>query len=359
MTGREPSPGIHSKNSSNKHIVFWRAGKSFSQSFLLTTGVIFALAVSLWTEDAALRQRAEALWAKAEDVSKIDDKKMAPYHEEGTFTLYHVHAGELQGTYRKEFADVDNWLEEIRLGPYQKFSIHKGDKLYKFENAEFTPRGVQQLTNALPPHKVEADKNESVRKIRSRKLNGVAAVCVEAQIPFPFEAAKHETCMSEADATLLSELKWDQTMTYSSYQPFEGKLPPTRFEVRLGKTKTLDGELRYRERPDLTAASIEVPTGARLEPQCKDKVPVKAEYKPDPEMPAGHHVPGVNVTVALEARIGADGLLKNTMVSQTGGKDFDKAALDAVRMWHFKPSLCDGVPVEMNISIETNFRSSQ
>ena len=339
--------------------MFWLAPKFFSRSLLLTISVVLAVAASLWAEDAALRQRAEVLWAKAEDVSKIDDKKMAPYHEEGTFTLYHVHAGELQGTYRKEFADADNWLEEIRLGPYQKCLIHKGDKLYKLENTEFTPRGVQQLTNALAPHKIEPDKNESVRKIRTRKLNGAAAVCVEAQIPFPFESAKHETCMSEADGTLLSELKWEQTTTYSSYQPLAGKLAPTHLEVRLRDKKTLDGEVRYRERPDLTAASIEVLAGAKPEPQCKEKVPVKADYSTEPGMPAGHHGPGVNVTVVLEARIGADGLLKNTIISQTGGKDFDQATLDAVRTWRFKPSLCDGAPVEMNISIETNFRSSQ
>ena len=59
--------------------------------------------------------------------------------------------------------------------------------------------------------------------------------------------------------------------------------------------------------------------------------------------------------VLIEAIIGTDGRVRDARV--TGSKPLlDQAALDAVRQWRFTPSLLNGVPVPVILTITVNFK---
>jgi hypothetical protein len=324
-------------------------------------GLLLA-ALSGHAENKALRQRVQDIWQNAEEVS-TPDAKTASYHEEAVFTLHGVAAGDLQGTYRKEFADPKNWLEEVKLGTYQQFSIQKGDNLYKYENADFTPLGVEQFIHAVAPPKLMTSRDESVRKIDQAISNGVNVTCVESDIRLKSLAGlgaptqTRVTCVSAADGTLLSESEFGKTWVRTGYVNFSGKMLPTRLEASVGGQKSMEAQIVYREHPSLKAASIQVPTGMQPEPQCKTRVPPEIISRPQLPTPEGPNFHDPRRKVVVGILVGVDGRVKKSKVVQTAGQPLDRDAEDSVLRWVFKPSLCDGTPIETKIKVEVSFHN--
>ena len=60
----------------------------------------------------------------------------------------------------------------------------------------------------------------------------------------------------------------------------------------------------------------------------------------------------------LDAVIGKDGTVKELKVL-SGRPLLVKATIDAVRQWRFKPTLLNGVPVEVETTIKVNFGLAQ
>jgi len=99
-----------------------------------------------------------------------------------------------------------------------------------------------------------------------------------------------------------------------------------------------------------------------LRPRCRDR------HGPGSELPPGVHRPGPDVippvlvtrtqpeyseaarlaglegTVLLEAVIDEDGSATVVRVARPLGLDLDEKAIDAVRVWHFKPGLYRALP---------------
>ncbi len=66
---------------------------------------------------------------------------------------------------------------------------------------------------------------------------------------------------------------------------------------------------------------------------------------------------GVQGTVLLRAVIGTDGrLLSLAASSASSDPDLTEAALDAVRLWNYAPTLLNGEPVEVITTIAVTFR---
>jgi len=87
--------------------------------------------------------------------------------------------------------------------------------------------------------------------------------------------------------------------------------------------------------------------GGRLMPPKKIKdVP--------PVYPALAKSAGVSGTVTIEATIGPDGKVADATVVQSIPL-LDQAALDAVRQWEYLPSMLNGVPVPVLVTVTINF----
>jgi len=84
-----------------------------------------------------------------------------------------------------------------------------------------------------------------------------------------------------------------------------------------------------------------------------------------PPKPLGHAAPiypqqqreaGVGAIVRIVARVGTDGFLKDFRVaSPAADPAFVDATVAALRQWQFTTTRLDGVPVEANITVTTNF----
>ena len=82
------------------------------------------------------------------------------------------------------------------------------------------------------------------------------------------------------------------------------------------------------------------------------KAPRKTRSE-NPLCPTGG--PAVNTLVRLSARIGIDGYVSDVKLADrpnsTPAPEFVESALDAVTLWQFTPTLLNGVPVEVPMTV--------
>jgi TonB family protein len=88
------------------------------------------------------------------------------------------------------------------------------------------------------------------------------------------------------------------------------------------------------------------------------RVPRK-EFDVRPIYPAAMRAAGREGVVPIEAIIGPDGVVASVRVlSAQVHPDFAIAAVDAVRQWRFSPTLLNGVPVEVVMTVSVAFNLS-
>jgi protein TonB len=86
--------------------------------------------------------------------------------------------------------------------------------------------------------------------------------------------------------------------------------------------------------------------GMRLPRKIKDVKPV---------YPAGALPMRAQGVVLIEATIGADGKVLETRLMHSVNTLLDEAAVDAVRQWLYEPTMLNGLPVAVVITVVVNF----
>jgi TonB family protein len=75
--------------------------------------------------------------------------------------------------------------------------------------------------------------------------------------------------------------------------------------------------------------------------------------------PAGARDAGIEGTVHLQGLIGVDGVLLGLTPLNNIDTDLTAAALEAVKQWRYKPTLLNGMPVEVLTTIDVEFKLAQ
>ncbi len=105
----------------------------------------------------------------------------------------------------------------------------------------------------------------------------------------------------------------------------------------------------------VTPAPAANPSQASRLPATADAGPVPVS-QPPPTYPREALRRGEGGTVRVTATIAADGSVERMDVAQSSGNRYlDRAALDAVRRWRFKPAMRNGQPVSGTVVIPVNF----
>jgi protein TonB len=99
--------------------------------------------------------------------------------------------------------------------------------------------------------------------------------------------------------------------------------------------------------PEVTAPPPPVPTGGDIKAPARTKY-VAPEY---PEIARRSRVEGI---VIIEASIGVDGRVENARVLRSHPL-LDHAALDAVRSWEYTPTLLNGTPTPVIMTVTVRF----
>lgn len=90
-------------------------------------------------------------------------------------------------------------------------------------------------------------------------------------------------------------------------------------------------------------------------PLAAGPAPVPVDM-PAPRYPAQAERRGLGGVVRVRADVGADGVPTSvTVVEGSGTRELDRAALDAVRRWRFRPGQVDGKPVPGSVVVPIEF----
>ena len=84
--------------------------------------------------------------------------------------------------------------------------------------------------------------------------------------------------------------------------------------------------------------------------------PPKVAHKVDPVYTEEAREAKVAGVVVLQIVVDADGSARDIVVTRTLGYGLDEAAVDCVRQWRFNPGMKEGSPVNVQATIEINFR---
>jgi TonB family protein len=84
-------------------------------------------------------------------------------------------------------------------------------------------------------------------------------------------------------------------------------------------------------------------------------VAAKLASQPQPQYPPLARETGIEGSVILHVIIGVDGAVKEVTV-QSGHPLLVQSALDAVRQWHYQPTLLNGKPVEVDTTVTVTFK---
>ena len=169
-------------------------------------------------------------------------------------------------------------------------------------------------------------------------------------------AAESLKAAQDARTALDVELKAQEGKWIKSY----GKTKELAVAAKAAGDKAAADAVAGKEKADAVAAkkadAAAARAKARIAPlriggqiQAPQKIKdVKAMY------PAMAKSAGVAGTVTIEATIGPDGKVIDATVLRSIPL-LDQAALDAVRLWEYTPSLLNGVPVPVLVTVTINF----
>ena len=104
------------------------------------------------------------------------------------------------------------------------------------------------------------------------------------------------------------------------------------------------------------APEIPGPTGVPL--ARGDSPEPIAGQNPPPRYPSAALRRGESGTVMVRVEVGPDGVPTSTsLVAGSGSRELDRAALDAVRRWRFRPAQMAGRPTVGSVVVPINFQS--
>jgi protein TonB len=118
----------------------------------------------------------------------------------------------------------------------------------------------------------------------------------------------------------------------------------------MGPNPAANGDDPFGRRPAVTVVRPEIKT-LRVSTRVEEGLLIR---KTMPAYPAIAKAVGVSGTVTLEATISKTGTIENLRVT-SGPPMLQRAALDAVSTWLYRPYLLDGKPVEVETTVDVIF----
>jgi hypothetical protein len=245
----------------------------------------------------------------------------------------------------------------------------------EFRSSPFEPVRIEQLRRALPPAVVRLTRNDVIRKVSSKEVNGFQQKCVEYETARGPSRDEVEVCINVENWTFsrlrqrtlqgpcafecgLAETEW------TDYVRFRDKLYPRHFVLKAKSTKIVEADIQFTEGSDLSAATFRIPGGFETRKACDQITPPLRIRGDAPTYPHRMNQIRYEGPVLVQARVGVDGLVQDAQVvrfpaylgvsglpPKQQNQDMDDALISTVRKWTFEPGKCDGAPMVQNILI--------
>lgn len=297
---------------------------------------------------------ATALIEHAKQLSDIRAEGAPPFRLKLGFKIVNKDGTVLDGAYTEVWVSKAQWRRETVLGDFRRTEVAAGRKRWLLDSSTVVPDHL-----AVVPALLEIDRFqlETWKSWEDREVNGVRVRCVKNNLDPSGALCFDKT--SGMLAAVITSLKWgtltgERECLYSDYQRFGAHVFARSYACNEDKHPMLEArivELAAEPAPD--RALFAPPDGAKESVNCLGVVkPPTVVYDPNPMPPRRSRG---STLVAMSLSVGTDGKPHNLKVTSAPNRDFDKAALEAVRHWRFKPATCDGERWETEIAVEVEF----
>jgi TonB family protein len=252
----------------------------------------------------------------------------------------------------------DRWWRKIVMGDFEEIEIRNGDRFYTSRNIGSTPLRVRELISLLQVG--EDAEGLLAKKQRQRVENGVEITCLQVERHNDM-GKPHEFCMNSATHEIVSD-EWQvppdgrHREQYTDYLDFSGHRYPRKLQLVVNGIVVITANVDNLTTTAFDQRLLVPPTGAIERRHCTDRKPPIPIRKPNPFYPqsARHNRVTGDTTVAMTVL--TDGSVSDVHLIGGAASSLDDAALQTLKSWTFKPSMCGADPVVSDIVVVVNFR---
>jgi TonB family protein len=333
--------------------------------------LILAATVAIWlqpmlaSDDTAKQQ--EAIKKIEQAVTHTNIFELPSFEMKASVQI--VTQGKLtDGSYQLLWNGPDQWREEIRLPGYTEVQVGGNGTVSIQRSTSFLPLRIYHLHTALgfgsgtlgsggasgslvQSGLVPTDK---VKKMKQRKEHGEAQMCVE----YENEVKRSlDICVSQTTNTIVRSASYLD----KDIQPAgSGKVYPRFLSfTEEGKTVARVNITDFTTPTQFPPNSFNPPAGASPQAGCMNPTAPRLTKKVSPQYPDIALRVRIEGTVAVDARIGTDGIPRIGEVVGHANPNLESSSISALKEWRYEPATCNGKPVEVETVLQVNYSLSR
>ncbi len=325
------------------------------------TAVCAILVASLAFAGKKEQEERRALLDRAMKLSDIRAASAPPFRLRARIKLMNE-SSTTEGTYTETWLSRGQWRRELVLGDQSKTEVANGQSRWTLNSISPYLTSIGEIGFPMEKFGFEASEFWKADKIVDREIRSIDARCIETKVDA--RGSRSALCFAKDKGTLVAKAVPHEvrdkivegTCEYGDYEEFGGKIFPRQilcFDALKPVFEETVTELSGVPSPD-EALFAPLPGGTESA-NCQGVArPPVATYFPDPALPRRETPKN---PVDIELVVEANGKSRDLKVVRSVDEAFDRAAVEAVRKWRFKPASCDGVPIATQISVSVEFRA--
>lgn len=299
--------------------------------------------------------------AKARQLSDIRSQNSPSFHLKATFTFPGEGLATMSATYEEFWVSPSQWRREITVGDVMHVEVHANSKTYVRDNPSLFPGKAKQITSAIHIFPASSAKFD-FESISDRQDATPPVDCLTTK-PGTWQE-KRAFCFEKKSGLLFEKVYpvfrgsavLNRSCDYGEFEKFAAELVPRDISCFEDKKKIIGAKVD--ELSDLASANPDLfspPPGAVESDVCTGAshppVPISTR---DPEYSSASRGNGGVVVVSI--LVDVKGVPQDLKIVTPEKKNYDQAALSAVKTWRFKPATCDGEPIPFPMEIQVDSR---
>ena len=332
---------------------------SMSPRILVLAAFLSCLQLCCSAQD--VQARAESMLQRARQLSDIRSPSAPAFRLIVTFSFVGNDLATTHGTYTEIRVSQNQWRREIVIGDLRQVDVGGVGKHWILHPDGF-PSQASRLPAMMTPIPA-ASSHFDFASITETSASDVVAECAFTKPAT--DNLKSAFCFDKKGGVLLEKAFPERrprnlvsaSCEYGSFQKFGDYWFPHEAVCFEDRHKTIEArvvDLLAEPSPD--PLLFTAPSGAIELSLCSDEMkPPVAVSMPRAVPPFVSRGEADRVTVTLSLVVDTKGKPQNVRVLRPERKNYDDAALDAVRRWRFKPATCAGTPMSTEVNVVVDF----
>jgi TonB family protein len=303
---------------------------------------------------------------RASNVTDIQRPGMPPFKLRARIRVLGGKNQPYEGTFEWLWLSATQWREQLLLPGFSRVRVGGKDKIWVQRSVPYEIAQSEQLDHLIAiSSKLRVGPHEKLGKLEKKKESGVVQECVE--IDRSPGGSKRLLCFDSATGGLAIEEPQSNvppvllpaliTKTeYSDFRDWDGHSFPYSMIAFSGKRPLVEIHVEEIVSFDPSDASLfQPPTNSEEWEVCDSPEPPVLLESPRPKYPDDARRNSMTGVVQTYAAIETDGTLSHLAVVTSARPDMDRASLDALAQWRYKPQTCNGISVRTHTIITTTF----